>query len=254
MSRAPSGSGERLIHLISLIASEPDAFSISEFAERARLPLSSVHRLLKVLERSGMVERDAGQKYRAGRELQRIASLIVSRFDIARFAKPVLDSLSARFSETAALCVYSVPNRRGIISEVVSTPHPLRYAIDKGLEVSLPWGAIGRAILAYLPPSEIEIILRSETVSPLTGNPKPTREFLASELAAIRERGFAQFCDKNFGVAGVAAAIFRGKQEVLGSIGMMLPSQRFELYRHGDMGAAVRDAALELSSQAEICT
>jgi DNA-binding IclR family transcriptional regulator len=52
----------------------------------------------------------------------------------------------------------------------------------------------------------------------------------------------------------VAAAIFRGKQEVLGSIGMMLPSQRFELYRHGDMGAAVRDAALELSSQAEICT
>ena len=254
MSHPPSGSGERLVYLIGLIASEQGAFSIGEFAERARLPLSSVHRLLKILEQSGMVEREAKQKYRAGRELQRIASLIVSRFDIGRFAKPVLASLSERFFETAALCVYSVPNRRGIISEVVSTPHPLRFAIDKGLEVSLPWGAIGRSILAFLPASEIEIILRGETVSPLTGNPKPSRDFFASELASIRERGFAQFCDKDSGVAGVASPIFRGEQEVLGSIGMMLPSQRFELYRDGDMGLAVRDAALELSSQAGNCS
>jgi len=35
---------------------------------------------------------------------------------------------------------------------------------------------------------------------------------------------------------------------------MMLPSQRFELYRDGDMGLAVRDAALELSSQAGNCS
>jgi len=196
MSHPPSGSGERLVYLIGLIASEQGAFSIGEFAERARLPLSSVHRLLKILEQSGMVEREAKQKYRAGRELQRIASLIVSRFDIGRFAKPVLASLSERFFETAALCVYSVPNRRGIISEVVSTPHPLRFAIDKGLEVSLPWGAIGRSILAFLPASEIEIILRGETVSPLTGNPKPSRDFFASELASIRERGFAQFATR----------------------------------------------------------
>ena len=252
MTSAPSGSGERLIHLIGLIASGPDRFSIGEFAARAELPLSSVHRLLKILERSGFVERGEGQSYRPGRELQRIASLIVSRFDIARFAQPVLQALVDGFHETAALCVYSPPSRRGVIAEVVLTPHPLRFSIEKGVEVSLPWGSLGHAILAFLPAMEVELILRSENSGPLTGMPRPTRDALDAEFTAIRENGYALYCEEHFDLAGIAAPVFNGKDQVLGSIGMILPSSRYGLHLRSDLARAVRDAARDLSSRALI--
>src|SRR5436190_24054728 len=103
MSQTPSGSGERLVHLIRLIASGPHSFSLGEFASRSGMPASSVHRLLKILEKTGFVERGAGQTYRPGRELHRIASQLVSRFDLARSARPLLQDLVDMFQQTVVL-------------------------------------------------------------------------------------------------------------------------------------------------------
>jgi DNA-binding IclR family transcriptional regulator len=252
MSDSPVGSGERLLHLIGLLAAEQGTFSIVGFAERAGLPLSSVHRLLKTLEKAGFVERGPGQSYRQGRELQRIASLIVARFDIGRCAIPFLEKLVQEFHETAVLCVYSPPLHRGVVSEVVLTPHPLRFAIEKGATVSLPWGSLGHAILAYLPAAEIELILRSENSGPLTGRPRPTRQSLEAEFADIRENGYAVYCEEHFDLAGFAAPVFKGDTEILGSIGIIIPSSRYDLHLKGDIGSALRDAAGELSRQAAI--
>ncbi len=252
MTSPPSGSGERLLHMIRLIASGPDVFTLGEFAERAQLPLSSVHRLLKMLEKAGFVERSAGQSYRQGRELLRIASLIVSRFDLGRCARALLENLVRDFHETAVLCTYSPPTHRGVIAEVVLTPHPLRFAIEKGASVSLPWGSLGHAILAYLPQSEIELVLRNENSGPLTGRPRPTRQALETEFEAIRENGYALYCEEHIDLAGIAAPVFTSRGEVLGSIGMILPSSRYDLHLQGDIALAVRDAAQELSKQAEM--
>lgn len=250
MSSAPSGSGERLLHMIRLIASGPDDFTLGEFAERAELPLSSVHRLLKTLEKAGFVERGSGLTYRHGRELRRIASLIVSRFDIVRFARPLLEELVERFHETAVLSVYSPPTHRTIIADVVLTPHPLRFAIEKGDNLALPWGALGHAILAYLPPSEIELVLRRENFGPITGRPRPSRPSLESEFTLVRENGFAVYEDDHLDLVGIAAPVFNGEHEVLGSISVILPTSRHALLAQDDLTRAVRDAAQELSRQA----
>lgn len=252
MNQAPSGSGERLIHLIKLIASGPHSFSLGEFAARANLPTSSVHRLLKTLERTGLVERGSGQSYRPGRELHRIASQLVSRFDLARSARPLLQELVDRFHETAVLCAYSPSVRRAVVAEVVLTPHPLRFNIDKGLEVALPWGSLGRAVLAFVPRSEIEMVVRSEHTGPLTGVPRPARGELEAELNNIRMRGHARYCDPQFDLAGVAAPVFNGDGEILGSLGVIMPSSRFSQDLEEELAVALKAAAADLSQQAAI--
>jgi DNA-binding IclR family transcriptional regulator len=252
MNVPPSGSGERLVHLIKLIASGPHDFSLGEFAARADLPVSSVHRLLKILEKTGLVERGGGQTYRPGRELHRIASQLVSRFDLARSAKPLLQDLVDRFHETAVLCVYSPSVRRAVVAEVVLTPHPLRFNIDKGLEVSLPWGSLGRAVLAFLPRSEIEMVLRSEQSGPLTGRPRPARDELESEFERIRTDGFARYCEPQFDLAGFAAPVFGRENEILGSLGAIMPSSRFSPHMGDELAAGIKAAAADLSQQAAI--
>ena len=207
---APRGSADRLVHLLKLVAGGPSHFSLGDLAQRARLPASTVHRLLQVLLRSGLVERGPGQSYRPGRELHRLASQLVSRFDLGRSARPFLG------------------------------------------EVGLPWGSLGRAILAHLPAGEIEAVFRETTTGPLTGRPRPSRDEFEAALAQVRADGFARYFDPRFDLAGIAAPIFGADREQLGCLGVTMPSSRYQLHLQDDLAEAVREGARELSQLAAI--
>ena len=251
-SKAPRGAGDRLIYLLKLIAEGTPQFSLGDLAEQAGLPASTVHRLLQVLLRSGMVERGAGQRYRPGRELHRMASQLVAGFDLVRSARPFLETLVAQWQETAVLCVYSPVTRTATIADVVVTPHPLRFSVERGVEISLPWGSLGHAILAYLSDGETEMVLRESTVGPLTGRPRSTRSEMHAELALIRERGFARYYDPRYDIAGIAAPIFDATRNILGCMGVTMPSKRYQRHLEDDLALAVREAALKLSEMAAI--
>ena len=252
MTEPPRGAAERVAYLIRLVAAGPHRFSLGELAARAELPPSTVHRLLKVLLDCGFVERGSGQSYRPGRELYRTASQLIARFDLTRSARPFLEMLVAEWQETAVLCAYSPPGRCGMIADVVSTPHLLRFAVEKGGEVALPWGSLGRAILAFLPTGEGEILLREAGDGPLTGRPRPTRAELEADLARIRKEGTARHFDPRHDLAGIAAPIFGAEKEMLGCIGVTMPSARYRLHEEDDLAAAVRAAAIRISELAAI--
>jgi DNA-binding IclR family transcriptional regulator len=252
MSTPPSGAADRLIYLLKLIAEGPSQFLLGELAERAALPLSSVHRLLQVLCRAGFVERGSGQSYRPGRELHRLASHLVAGFDLTRSARPYLEMLVSEWQESAVLCVFSPVSRAAVIADVVMTPHPLRFAVERGGEISLPWGSLGRAILAFLPENEIEMIVRESTVGPLTGRPRSSRAELDVELRDIRERGVARYFDPRYDIAGIAGPVFGAHREILGCIGVTMPSKRYQLHLEDNLTSAVRDAAMAISEMAAI--
>lgn len=251
-STPPGGAADRLVYLLKLIAEGPSQFLLGELAERARLPVSSVHRLLQVLSRSGFVERGAGQSYRPGRELHRLASRLVAEFDLTRSARPYLETLVDEWHETAVLCVYSPVSRVAVIADVVMTPHPLRFAVERGGEISLPWGSLGRAILAFLPENEIEMILRESSVGPLTGRPRSSRVELATELSSIRDGGFARYFDPRYDIAGIAGPVFGAHREILGCIGVTMPSKRYQHHLEDNLAVAVREAARKISEMAAI--
>lgn len=252
MPNPPRGAADRLAYLLKLIASGPSRFSLGDLSDRAGLPPSSVHRLLQALVRSGLVERGLAQSYRPGRELHRLASQLVANFDLVRVARPFLDALVTQWHETAVLCIYSPTQRKAIIADVADTPHPLRFAVARGGEISLPWGSLGRAILAHLPASETEAILREARVGPLTGRPRSARQEVIAELAAIRDEGTARYFDPRYDIAGIAAPIFGVDREIYGCIGVTMPSSRYQLHLEDDLSVAVRDAAMKLSALAAI--
>ena len=240
------GAGPRLILLLRLIA-ENGSFSLKEISERAALPPSTAHRLLQVLSRSGMVERGPHQTYRPGRELYRMASLLRSRFDLGAAARPFLERLWSQWQETAVLCLYNPTSRTGTVVDAILTTHPLRFAVEIGMELALPWGSLGQAMLASLAAEEIEMVLAAATSGPLSGRPLAPREEVLADLDRIRANGFADYFDPNYDVAGVAAPLFGAGGELVGCLGITMPSRRFDLHDRPAMTAAVRDAACELS-------
>jgi DNA-binding IclR family transcriptional regulator len=247
MAETGSGTGPRLIALLQLIAEGGRGFSLKELAARANLPPSSVHRLLQVLTRAGMVERGPHQSYGPGRELHRMASLLRARFDLSRTARPFLERLWTEWQETCALCLFNPTSRTGSIVDVILTTHPLRFAVEIGMELALPWGSLGQAMLAHLPAQDVAAVLDVATVGPLSGRPLAPRAEVLAGLERIRAQGYADYFDPKFDVAGVAAPLFERNGALLGCLGVTMPSQRFDLHDRAAMGAAVRDAAHELT-------
>lgn len=251
LTEPPNGAARRLAYLLKLIGDGPPRFSLGDLAARASLPQSTVHRNLQALMEFGLVERSGSQSYRIGRELQAIASRLLQRFDLVRAAQPLLADLVANWHETAVLCTYSPIERRVLIAESVCTPHPLRFAIENGMEIGLVWGSLGRAVLAFLSPNEVELVLREPAVGPLTGRPRMPRDKLLEELATIRQQGFSRYYEAQMEIAGIAAPVLGAEGEVLGCIGVTMPSSRYRNHLEDDLALAICNAGRRLSQLAE---
>jgi DNA-binding IclR family transcriptional regulator len=241
------GSGRRLLLLLEVIAGLDAEFSLKELAQRAQLPVSTVHRLLQTLLEAGMVDRADSQSYRAGVKLLRLAGLLLKEFDAHKVAQPFLHELWAEWQETAVFALYKPRSRTATVVETIPAPRPLRFVMERFTEVSLPWGSFGRAILAHLPPHELDAVIAGRAPSSLTGQPPPSAEALMEQVARIRREGVAVFVDLEHEIAGLAAPVFGPQRTVIGSIGLAMPGSRFAAYDRARICAAVSNCGLRLS-------
>jgi len=241
------GSGSRTIFLLKLIAESGGTFTLRELALKGSLAPSSVHRLLQPLLQMGLIERAEGQSYRAGSEFLRIAFLVIRQVDASGLARPILHRLWTEWEETCSLCVYKPVTHAAVVVETIQTPHPLRFVIEPFAELSLTWGSLGRAILAWLPPADAEAAIQRSGLGPLSGRPTAEPSEMAEIIAEIRSQGFAQYRNEQVDAAGVAAPVYRGDGTVLGSLGITAPARRLRTDMVPKMAEAVMGAANELS-------
>ncbi len=242
------GTGARFIRLLTCVAEAAPEFTLKEIAARLDLPPSTTHRLLQQLVAGDLVERTPQQGYRVGRELFRVASLVTTRFDLSRLARPFLRALREAWGETCVLCLYVPANRSGVAAEVLATSHPLRHVIEPLSPIALTWGSLGQAILAWLPPEEAGPILRDAQPGPISGRPPPDPGRIVEELEEIRRRGCAVYQARPApDLAGVAAPVFGSDGGVLGSLGVTVPGPRFALLSSEALCDDVVRRAAELS-------
>lgn len=242
------GTTERAIRLLQFIAESGD-FSLKSAAHALNLPPSTVHRMLQLLNKLDLVARYDKQTYRIGREFYRMGSLAAGKFDLNAAAHPQLKEIFSRFQETCSFALYLPSTRRGMIVETLTTPHPLQYRIDPFIPWSLVWGALGRTMLAYLPDEDIRAALSEAEPSPATGQPAPTLESLAEELAAIRANGYYVSINQNVkGATGTAAAVLGTDGRLIGSLGLTIPVARYDPNRQPEISNVILEQARALSA------
>jgi DNA-binding IclR family transcriptional regulator len=162
-----------------------------KFAQRLSLPPSTVHRLLKLLMTQGLIEQRAStQRYRAGRELFRVASLITRQIDVEEIARPILDALRDACHETCYFAMYLPASRRFVGTVVARSPHPLGYHFEPLMEQKVAWGAVGRCMLAYLPEEVVARALAGRALRPRAIR-TPKLADMKAALKVIREHGYA---------------------------------------------------------------
>ena len=212
---------------------------------------STVHRLLDILVRDGMVERDKVERcYCIGPELFRVAARIVERYDIRTLALPVLREVVALCDETCFLGLYLPIPHKMIFAEKVDSSQLLRYQLPMNTPMSVLWGASGIAILAYLPPDQIDLILAEEGPAPGSGEALPSRAALDRQIARIKACGFViTHGQKIAGAVGISAPVFGVDGTVVGSLGVTVPHSKLKAADERRLGLLLSEKAAALSSR-----
>jgi len=80
---------ERVLAIIDALTKVREDASVAELAERVKLHKSTAHRLLSILERHRIVERDSETgRYRLGLRLFELGTIAMDRFNIRDRARP----------------------------------------------------------------------------------------------------------------------------------------------------------------------
>jgi IclR family acetate operon transcriptional repressor len=170
-----------------------------------------------------MVQRDGHGPYRLGLTLVTLADRVLARLDLQALARPVLVALMERTGETAtlslpgeheAITVDSIPSRSSVVSMArLGRPSVLHAT------------AVGKVMLAFggrpLP--------RDRDLTALTDRTITDREALATEVAAVRERGYATvFGEREADVNAIAAPVWGRAGGLAAILGLQGPAARLQ--------------------------
>jgi DNA-binding IclR family transcriptional regulator len=247
-----SGSLDRGLAIIELLAINGGPLTLSAIAERLSIPPSATHRLLGMLAGLGYVRQTEGHgEYQVSMKLISLGLIHLSTSGITHLSQPILDELAQQTGELARLGIIE-DERMVFVAKAQDTRHGIRYDPDMGKEAALFCTASGHAWLMGLSDEEaLTIVSRQGFGSAEEHGPNAPRtipKFL-KELQAARKRGYGLNIDGSMlGVSAVAVPVLHpvtGK--AVGAVSLAMPSTRMSLERANEFSPLLQQAAKALS-------
>lgn len=197
-------SVERAFGLLETMTDHGGVMGISELAAASGLPLPTIHRLARTMVDLGYLRQDPSRRYVLGPRLIRLGES--SGRTLSVWARTHLARLVDELGETANLAMLDVDHI--VYVGQVPSRHSMRMFTEVGRRVLPHCTAVGKAILAQLPPERVREILER------TGMPRQTEhtitdpEEFAGALRWSREHGYAlDEGEQELGVRCVAVAV-----------------------------------------------
>ena len=237
--------GLRLLHLFS---ESPRGLTAKQVAALSRLPVSTVHRFLANLVTAGFLNRDGEGTHHLGIACFSIGQAAVGQLDIRRLSLPYLRELNQQTRETIHLTV-----RHGLSAvyvEKLDSPEPVRIHSRIGAAVPLHCTAVGKVMLAYMPPEEQDRIISQIDLKRLTPNSVGNVQELKTELYRVRKNGYA--CDleeHELHIRCVASPIWDHTGSVQSSVSITAPTLRMPVTRLRQLAPLIQAAGLKISAE-----
>jgi DNA-binding IclR family transcriptional regulator len=251
MTRPPDRSTiqsvDRAARILKMLGSGTPRLGVTELAEGLGLAKTTVHGLLRTLERQEFVEQEPETgKYRLGPALLQLGNAFLDNHELRSRSLVWADALANLVGEAVRVGV--LHGRSVLIVHHVFRPDDSVQILEVG--ATIPWhaSALGRAIAASLDADRRRSMLAGP-LPKLTGRTVDDPHRLALDLDAIAEAGIAiEDQEAIVGEAELAAPVIDHRGHPIGAIGVVGASERLAPGAPSEMlVTAVRDAARGLS-------
>jgi len=244
-------SVERAILVLRAVAAATvEGSTLSQVVAASRLTKATVHRLLSVLAREGLVGRDEESKtYFLGEEIYALGTLAAPRFGLHQLALPALYRLATLSQDTAFLLLLSGNDVVCVHRE--EGTHPIRtHVLQAGTRFPLGIGSFGVAILAAMDDSDVERVLaiNGKAIA------EYSRQFAGDQLWQFIRTARAKGYFVNPGLVypeawGIAVAVLDDRGQPIGALNIGAIASRMQEDRQPKLAAALKAEALALSKQ-----
>ncbi|MFF0225826.1 IclR family transcriptional regulator [Streptomyces sp. NPDC004629] len=235
---------DRVLAVLKELARHPDGVGLEEMTRAIGAPKPTVHRALGALRRAGLADQDGRGRYLLGDEFLRMAFAHHEARPEHRRITPLLDTLAARFGETAH---YAVLDGREVVYRAKVDPPSgaVRLTSTVGGRNPAHSTAVGKLLLAHrLPTSEaVRDWVGDDPLARRTDRTRCTAEDLHQEFELIRERGYAVDDQENeTGVNCVALPVYAAAPGVpTGAVSVSAVAYRTPLSTLTDAFQEIRD-------------
>src|SRR5690554_6327993 len=183
-------SVERALKILDLFDEYTSELKITEISDKMELHKSTVHSLLKTLEKYQYIEQnEENGKYKLGLKLVERGNFVVGTIDIRQIAKSYLLDLSKQTGQTAHLGILN--GQEGVyIGKIEGETAVIRFSkIGKG--IPLHSTAIGKVLLAFREPKETQQLLKDYQYTQETAHSITNENDFLKQLEKVHQQGYA---------------------------------------------------------------
>lgn len=236
----------KMMDVLECFSTADRQLSLAQIAEAARLPRTTVHRILAALREIGFIEQDSrGGNYGLGIRLFELGSLALANMDLHREAKPFVDRLARLAGEAVHVGVFN-GNDIVVVDREESVDRPVNNSTLIETAPAYCTG-VGKAVLAFQDRQVIAKIVKNG-LKRFTNNTITTATGLDRELAKIRRQGYAiDHGEHEIWVHCVGAPIRNANGRVFAAISVTGPAERISEDRIPILSGQVMQTAESIS-------
>lgn len=189
----PTSSVQRACSILRVMSDSRNS-RLTDIAHAAELDKATTLRLLEVLTRNGLVQRNpVNKQYSLGPEVFVLGAAAAARQDLRPVARPSLIRLADVFEDSTML---SLPRgAESVCVDVQSGSYAIRAQyLEAGSRRPLGVGAGSLALLAWLPDEEITALLPLITQR-LSPYPRMNEKVILRSIEQARKQGFSTVFD-----------------------------------------------------------
>ncbi|OIJ11557.1 IclR family transcriptional regulator [Anaerobacillus arseniciselenatis] len=209
---------DRALNILDLFDDHDKELKITDISQRMDLHKSTVHSLLKTLQKHNYIEQNhENGKYRLGMKFYERGNLINRNIELKKLAKEHLVKLSNKTGKTVHLVI--LDGKEGIyIDKVESSSATVLYS-RIGRRVPINSSGVGKALIAFKSQNEIDNFLKDYDFVRQTENTIMDKESLNKEFEKVRKQGYAIDNEENeLGVFCIAFPIKNQNGQVVAAI------------------------------------
>jgi len=226
-----------------------DGARLSELAREQSLSKAATYAILQTLLAHGFVADEgaaANRRYRLGLNLARLGDLAVANIALVDAALPILRELTAELGLTSRVAI--LDDGYAVVVGRVDAPGAVRFDAALGRRELPHCSAVGKALLAMLPPNQARAILGRGKLPMRTPHTNTDPASLMAELALTARRGYAVDDEEDTeGVACIGCCVFDRTGSAAGAISVTGLKQRGWARRRESLARAVARHAVRIS-------
>lgn len=238
----------RALSILNVIADEDRGLTMTEIAQRSKLPLSTTHRLLTTLQHERYVRFDNEQSlWMMGVQAFIIGNAFVRSRDIIATSRPHMMALMEKSGETVNLAV--TDQGECIYLAQVECRQMMRVQAKPGARVPMHSSAVGKALLAAMPEAKARKFLDMRELERGTNKTVVDFKVLCKQIETVRATGFALDDEEHcVGLRCVASVIYDEFGVPIAAISLSGPLARIGDEHFPILGAMVKESARNITA------